>query len=82
MQETLAENARKQALTLPLFSRTVGRPYPEDWSQMLLHVKAHQPHPGLWGSTLSLLSTVPSLPLLSVPLWGALLWAGSLPDLA
>ena len=82
MQETLAENARKQALTLPLFSRTVGGPYPEDRSRMLLHVKARQPCPGLWGSTLSHPSTVPSLPLLSVLLWGALLWAGSLPDLA
>ena len=82
MQETLAENAGKHALTLPFFPRTVGGLYPEDQSQMLLHGKARQPCLGLWGATLSLLSTVPSLPLLSVLLWGALRWAGSLPDWA
>lgn len=49
---------------------------------MLPHGKARQPRLGLWGATLSLPSTVPSLPLLSVLLLGALLWAGSLPDLA
>lgn len=56
--------------------------YPEDRSQTLLQGKACQLRPGLWGSMLSHPSTVPSPPLLSLLLWGALLWAGSLPDLA
>lgn len=56
--------------------------YPEGWYWMLPRRKTCLPGQGPWGSTLSHSRTVPSLTLLSVVLWGALLWAGSLPDLA
>uniref|UniRef100_A0A8P0SAS3 guanylate cyclase n=2 Tax=Canis lupus familiaris TaxID=9615 RepID=A0A8P0SAS3_CANLF len=52
------------------------------WYWMLPHGKMCLPCQGPWGSTFSHLRTAFFRPLLSVVLWGALLWAGSLPDLA
>lgn len=59
-----------------------GGLYHEDLYWMLPHRKSCPPCQGLWGSALHHPRTASFLPLLSVVLWGALLWAGSFPDLA
>ncbi|XP_035559557.2 guanylate cyclase D-like [Canis lupus dingo] len=67
-------------ITIP--HRLEGGLYREGWYWMLPHGKMCLPCQGPWGSTFSHLRTAFFRPLLSVVLWGALLWAGSLPDLA
>nr|KAF6324589.1 guanylate cyclase 2D, retinal [Myotis myotis] len=56
-----------------------GGLYPEGWHWRLLHGKTC---PGLRESPFIRPRRAPSLPLFSVALWGALLWAGSLPSRA
>ncbi|XP_023611690.1 LOW QUALITY PROTEIN: olfactory guanylyl cyclase GC-D-like [Myotis lucifugus] len=53
--------------------------YPEGWHWRRPHGKTC---PGLRGSPFICPRRAPSLPLFSVVLWGALLWAGSLPSRA
>lgn len=71
----------KKPCSYSLFPGLQGCLYPEGWYWTLPRRKTCLPCQVPWGSTLSHSRTVPSLPLLSVVLWGALLWAGSLPDL-
>ena len=78
----MAENARKQLYSCPFFPGLERGLYPEGWYWMLPHGKMCLPCQGPWGSTFSHPRTAFFRPLLSVVLWGALLWAGSLPDLA
>ncbi|XP_053756604.1 guanylate cyclase D-like [Panthera pardus] len=53
---------------------------PHSWYRMLPHGKTCLSCQGPWGSTLSHPRTAFFPPLLSVVLWGAILWAGFLPD--
>ncbi|XP_042763057.1 guanylate cyclase D-like [Panthera leo] len=53
---------------------------PHSWYRMLPHRKTCLSCQGPWGSTLSHPRTAFFPPLLSVVLWGAILWAGFLPD--
>ncbi|XP_035938751.2 guanylate cyclase D-like [Halichoerus grypus] len=52
------------------------------WCWVLPHEKMCLPSQGPWGATVSHPRTAFFPPLLSVVLWGALLWVGSFPDLA
>uniref|UniRef100_A0A8C8WPQ8 guanylate cyclase n=1 Tax=Panthera leo TaxID=9689 RepID=A0A8C8WPQ8_PANLE len=64
----------------PLFPGLRGGLSPEGWYRMLPHRKTCLSCQGPWGSTLSHPRTAFFPPLLSVVLWGAILWAGFLPD--
>ncbi|KAK1336137.1 hypothetical protein QTO34_003939 [Cnephaeus nilssonii] len=68
-----------ETLSLSSFPGPQGGLYPEGWYWRLPPGKTCQ---GLWESTFIRPRRAPSLPLFSVVLWGALLWAGSLPNLA
>lgn len=64
----------------PLFPGLREGLSPEGWYRMLPHGKTCLSCQGPWGSTLSHPRTAFFPPLLSVVLWGAILWAGFLPD--
>lgn len=82
MQEAPAKYAGNKPCLYPCFPGLWEHLYPEDQSRTLLQGKACQPRPDLCGSMLSHASTIPSPPLPSLLLWGALLCSGSLPDWA